>query len=111
VRWTNPLHHGRMATARSIIPIALLLSSCAPFRSVQPPLVANVRAEGQGCRVTVDRQRVTHRQLLDIARKATGRHGIVVYDKDAPYRCLGAAIITMQQAGLQSVDAAMWDER
>jgi hypothetical protein len=99
-----------MTNVRSIMPIfAIAVSACVPFATSEPPLVANVRAEGDGCRVTVNRQRVTQEQLLAIARKATARRGIVVYDNHAPYKCLGAAIITMQQAGLQSVDAAMWD--
>jgi hypothetical protein len=89
--------------------ITLALSACIQFRPSEPPLVANVRAEGQECRVTVNRQRVTQNQLLEIARRATHRHGIVVYEGNAPYKCIGAAIITMQQAGLQSVDLALWD--
>jgi hypothetical protein len=86
----------------------LVLSSCVPATSGQPPLVANVTAAGQACRVTVDGQRVTQKQLLDIARRAPGRHGIIVFALNTPYKCIGAAIITMQEAGLQSVEAAPW---
>jgi len=100
-----------MATARRIIPMALALSACATLSPSQLPLVASVTAEGNGCRVTIDRQQVTQKQLLEIARKATARRGIVVYDKNAPYKCIGAAVITMQQAGLRSVDLAKWDGR
>ena len=60
------------------------------------------------CRVTVDGQRVTQKQLLDIARRSPGRRGIIVYAQNAPYKCIGAAIITLQEAGLHSVDAAAW---
>ncbi|GAA3909107.1 hypothetical protein GCM10022276_29220 [Sphingomonas limnosediminicola] len=59
--------------------------------------------------MTVDRQRVTQKQLLEIAVKAAARRGIVVYDEDAPYQCFASAIITMQQAGMTSVDAAKWE--
>jgi len=88
--------------------MGVVLSSCVPAVSGQPPLVANVSAEGETCRVTVDGRRVTQTQLLDIARRSPGRHGIIVYAQNAPYKCIGAAIITLQQAGLQSVDAVVW---
>jgi hypothetical protein len=51
---------------------------------------------------------VTQKQLLNIARRAPGRHGIIVFALNTPYKCIGAAIITMQEAGLQSVEAAPW---
>jgi hypothetical protein len=95
--------------ALPIVLAGLALSSCVARGSGQAPLVANVAPEGDGCRVTVDEQRVTQRQLLDIARRSPGRHGIVVFARNSPYKCIGAAIFTMQQAGLQSVDAASWN--
>jgi hypothetical protein len=105
----EPVHPRPMTMLRGSIPIALAASACVPFGTSALPLVANVAVERGQCRVTVNSQRVTQPQLLDLARKANTRRGIVVYAKDAPYKCLGAAIITMQQAGLQSVDVAMWD--
>jgi hypothetical protein len=97
-----------MKSAGTIL-LGLLLSSCIPTVSAQPPLVANVRAEGETCDVTVEGRRVTQKQLLDIARTSPGRHGIIVFAVDTPYKCIGTAIITLQEAGLHSVEVAAWN--
>jgi len=93
----------------SWILVALVLSGCVQTSLGQPPLVANVSAVGEECRVTVDGQLVSQKQLLDISRRSAGRHGIIVFALNTPYKCIGTAIITMQEAGLQSVQAAAWN--
>lgn len=89
--------------------VTLALSGCVPAVTGQPPLVVNVNASGSECRVTVDRVRVTQKQLLEMAHASPKRHGIIIYANNVPYRCIGAAIITLQEAGVQSVDAAAWN--
>jgi hypothetical protein len=87
----------------------LLLASCIGFRERKPPLVVNVKRDGDGCYVTVGGERVTSDQLKEIARNSVSRRGIVVYDRDTPYRCIGGAIYTLQLGGLTPVDAAEWN--
>jgi hypothetical protein len=96
---------------------ALILSGCVQYG--EPPLVVNVRANGGECRVAVARPSNTQpavfttvhqEQLLAIARSERTRRAIVVFDLNAPYKCIGAAIITVQQAG-KMVDLATWDGR
>jgi hypothetical protein len=81
--------------------------------------VVNVKNAGDECIVTVQRQhiaqdpdfvRVKQAQLLEIGRQAKSRRAIVVSDVKAQYKCIGAAITTLQQAGL-AVDFAVWDSR
>ena len=106
-----------------LLPAALLtqlvVAGCVQFRSSYPPIVVNVRTEANECRVTVARDpstrplnfiRVNQAQLLQIGREAKSRRAIVISDVTAQYKCIGAAIITMQQAGLM-VDFAVWDSR
>ena len=82
-------------------------------------MVVNVKSEGDQCRVTVVRNpyaqplefaRVTQAQLLQFGRQTRSRRAIVVSDVNAQYKCVGAAIITLQEAGLL-VDLAPWDSR
>ena len=86
------------------------LSACISVQS-GTPIVLSVKAEGDGCRVTVDGARMTSDQLLTLGRGSPNRRAIVLYDKSTPYKCTGAAIVTLQRAGLVSVEAAMWDDR
>jgi hypothetical protein len=81
--------------------------------------VVNVKSDRDQCRVTVIRNpyvpplaftRVSQEQLLRIGRETKSRRAVVVSDVNAEYKCIGAAIITLQQAGL-SVDYAPWDSR
>jgi hypothetical protein len=106
---------------RSLIFLATLTLSggCVQLGDRDPPLVVNVRADGEECRVAVARPSSTQpplfatvhqQQLLYIARSEQTRRAIVVSDLNAPYKCIGAAIITMQQAG-KMVDLATWDGR
>jgi hypothetical protein len=95
------------------------LSACVQIRADDPPIVVNVKSAGEECRVTVLRNpysqpqdfvRVTHAQLLQAGRENKSRRAIVVVGGDTQYKCLGAAIITLQQAGLL-VDLAPWNDR
>lgn len=96
-----------------------LLAACVQMRADDPPIVVNVKSDGEQCRVTVLRNpysqpqsflRVTQAQLLQVGRETKSRRAIVVVGGNTPYKCMGAAIITLQQAGLL-VDLAPWDDR
>ena len=108
MRGPNPLHYAQMGKKSGII-LTFVLAGCVSHSALEPPLVANVSAEGEACRVTVDGRRVSQKELLDIARSSPGRRGIIVFAVNTPYKCIGAAIITIQEAGVQSVDAAPWN--
>ena len=95
------------------------LGGCIELNSNVPPLVVNVKSEGDQCRVTVvrnpflqpiDFQHVNQAKLLQTARQSKTRRAIVVSDGKATYKCIGAAIVTLQEAGLH-VDVASWDSR
>jgi hypothetical protein len=96
----------------------LALGGCVQSMSgASSPIVVNVKSVADGCRVTVARDpssyplnfvRVDQAHLLQMGREAKGRRAIVAFDMNAEYKCIGAAIITMQQAGLR-VDLAPWD--
>lgn len=106
------IHHARMKKlllASALFGAAALLTSCLPLRLSGPPLVVSVTRDGEGCRVTVAGEQVTSDRLLEIGRSARSRRGIVLYDRDTPYKCIGGAIFTLQRAGLASFESAMWD--
>ena len=95
------------------------LGGCVEIKSNVPPIVVNVKNEGDQCQVTVirfpftqplDFQRVSQAQLLEVARQAKTRRAVLVSDVKAQYKCMGAALVTLQEAGLQ-VDLAVWDSR
>ncbi len=92
-----------------LIGAAVLAASCIHRSPGEPPLVVNVRRDGQGCRVSVEGDQVPSERLLEIARTSGKRRGIVVFEKDTPYRCIGGAIFTLQRAGLSPVEAVVWD--
>jgi hypothetical protein len=116
------MHHYQMSNTslRIVFVSFLMLGGCVNVSSGQPPpMVLNVRSEGNECRVTVATGsndlppkfiRVDQPRLLQIARKGKSRRAIVVFDLDAQYKCIGASIITMQEAGL-TVEVAGWDSR
>ena len=98
---------------------AVPFSGCVEINSNVPPLVVNVKSEGDQCRVTVvrnpflqpiDFQHVNQAKLLQTARQSKTRRAIVVSDGKATYKCIGAVIVTLQEAGLH-VDVAPWDSR
>ncbi len=88
---------------------AALVAACLQKRQSSPALVVSAKGNGDGCRVTVDGERVTSERLLEIGRSSARRRAIVIYDKDTSYRCVGGAVFTLQRAGLASVDAVLWD--
>lgn len=103
----------------SLLSILFLLGGCVQFSSSAPPLVVNVTSEGEACRVIVAADPYSHPlaytqvhqdQLRQIGRYTKSRRAIVVYDLKAQYKCIGAAIVTAQQAGLV-VDAVPWNSR
>lgn len=96
------------------------LGGCIQYgASDDTPLVVNVRSYGDECRTTVARNpgsqplnfvSVSETQLSEIGRSAKGRRAILIYDLTAEYKCIGAAIGALQQAGLK-VDSAPWESR
>jgi hypothetical protein len=84
------------------------LAACVQTRQSSPALVISAKRDGDGCRVTVEGERVTSERLLEIGRSSPRRRAIVIYDKDTPYKCIGGAVFTLQRAGLASVEAVMW---
>jgi len=87
---------------------ATLTAIAAPARRSQLPLVVNVTIVGDRCQTTVDGNEVTSSQLLELGRTAKRRRAIVVFDKKAPYRCIGRAMFDLQGAGLTNIDTALW---
>jgi hypothetical protein len=114
------LHHYQMrhlALAYCMITGFVVLGGCVQFGPQNPPLLVNVKSDGDNCRVTVQRVaqtpefvRVSQAQLLEIGRQTKALRAVVIYDMNAKYKCIGAAILTLQQAGL-AVDPALWDSR
>lgn len=116
------LHHRpmiKLSLFAAVVICGLFLAGCVQLSISDPPLVVNVKSNGDQCLVTVAPNaftlplvfsRVTQEQLLQLARQAKSRRGIVVSDVNAQYKCMGAAISTLQQAGL-TVDFAPWDSR
>ena len=76
--------------------------SCTP-EPKGSPLIVQVAAHGTDCQVTVGHERVNSQRLSQIALAGTHSWGIVEMERDAPYKCVGAAIITLQQAGFTTV--------
>lgn len=90
--------------------VAAILASCTNARSFEAPLVLSVQGKPEGCRVIYERREVTGEELLAIARGYAGaKRGVVIYNVDTPYRCIGGAIYTLQRGGLASVDAVLWE--
>ena len=103
----------------SLLGLLFIVGGCAQFSTSAPLLVVNVTSEGDACRVTVAADPYNHplaftqvhqEQLKQIGRNTKRRRAIVVYDVMAKYKCIGAAIVTAQQAGLV-VDAVPWNGR
>jgi biopolymer transport protein ExbD len=98
--------------------LLLIVGGCVQVGDTPSPLIVNVKADGDLCRVTAaidisqaaNFQRFTQHQLLEFARQANSRRAIIVSDQYVPYKCIGAVIITLQQAG-KRVDVAVWSSR
>ena len=86
---------------------ATCLSAC--FQSDTSTLCRKCEGAREDCRATVNGKPVTSDDLLALGRDGLNRRGIVLYDKNTPNKCTRATIVTLQRAGLASVDAAMWD--
>ncbi|QAY75185.1 hypothetical protein [Sphingosinicella sp. BN140058] len=89
---------------------AALLTSCLREGQDAAQLVLNVKRDGGGCRVMLQGERVTSERLMEIGRQAKTRRAIVLHDKETPYKCIGGAVFTLQRAGINRVDVAVWDE-
>ena len=87
-----------------------MLAACVHTQSYTEPLVVSVKRDREQCRVTVNGERMTSETLLELGRRAPNRRGIVLYNKETPYQCTGAAIVTLQRAGLAYVESAMCDD-
>jgi biopolymer transport protein ExbD len=84
---------------------ALSLAGCAKTRDRQP-FVATVHAATNGCVFRVAELEVTLDQLSVIAGREASktRRAQLRGDGETPYRCVGAAIYTLQRAGFRAVD-------
>lgn len=87
----------------------VLLATHAWSHPHESPLVVSVSPERDGCQFVISGERITSDRLVILARSARKRRGIVIYDKDTPYRCIGSAIYALQSAGLAQIDAVLWD--
>ncbi|WP_174296363.1 ExbD/TolR family protein [Sphingomonas bacterium] len=98
----------KLLLAGALIGGAAPLASCVLQREEASPLIMNAQRDGEGCRITVNGERVTSEQLVELSRSTSRRLGIVLYDRDTPYKCIGGAIYSLQRAGLRHVYAAQW---
>ena len=85
------------------LPILAALTVGTQDVAVQP-MVVTVQQVGNACYLKLNSAHVTFDVLLKSARRQRGRRAVVVFGKDAPYKCVGAAIITLQQAGVMDID-------
>jgi len=85
-------------------PLSTILSifSCTPQPKGEP-LVVETAASSNDCEVSVNHQQVTSRRLLQIASSGAYTRGIVRIQRDAPYKCVGAAIVILQEAGFTTI--------
>jgi hypothetical protein len=79
----------------------LSVFSCTP-EPKGAPLIVEAGA-GSECYISVDHKPVTSRKLLKIASGGSYTWAIVRMHRDAPYKCVGATIITLQQAGFTTI--------
>ena len=99
-----------MSMRRLLIFVALgagaaLLAACIRRREPGPLLVVSATRDGDGCRVLVQGERVTSERLREIGRRSPAPRAIVIYSDDTPYKCIGSSNLTLQRAGLASVEA------
>jgi hypothetical protein len=86
--------------------VALLATASGGCASPErlAPLNVVVRGPATACPIQIDGRDVTHEELLTIARREVKarREAIISGDMSkVPYRCLGAAIYTLQVAGFK----------
>lgn len=96
----------RLLTAWMFIAASVALTGCVK-RAERNAFVVTVRAAANGCSIWVAGSEVTLDRLSGISRRQIEqtRRVRVEYDEETPYRCIGAAIYTLQRAGFESVDA------
>ena len=94
----------------AVVSAFLGVFSCTP-EPKGSPLVVEAAADGNSCHITVDHQQVTSQQLLQIASAGKHRWGLIRMKRDLPYKCVGAVIITLQEAGFSTVRTEELDQR
>ena len=81
---------------------ALVISAFAACATCERPSLT-VRAIGEGdmCAVVINGVAVSTEAELRAAAGSTGRTAFVDTDRQTPYRCVGIAVIRLQQAGIK----------
>jgi hypothetical protein len=90
---------------RALLAFSISCSACAAKPQGPPPeLVMTTTAQGDECRLTLDgqpfvTQRLESAQLTERLKQLRGKV-VLQIATDAPYRCVGSAIITLQRANV-----------
>jgi hypothetical protein len=92
----------KLLSAPGLLGTILSIFSCTPQPKGEPLIVETAVSPG-GCKVSVNHERVTSQRLLRIASSGAYTWGIVRIQRNAPYKCIGAVILTLQQAGLATI--------
>ena len=90
-----------------LIGTILSIFGCTP-EPKGAPLIVEAAASPSACNVRVNNQQVTSQRLRQIASNGGYTWGIVRIQRDAPYKCVGAAVLTLQQAGLTTIRTEEW---
>ena len=92
---------------RSAIILAILPALAGGTQPVGRPqeLVVKFQHVGDGCFVTLDGVHLTFDALLEAARREHTRPAVIIFGGDLPYKCIGATVITLQEAGVMNIDA------
>lgn len=93
---------GKFLFGGVVVGAILRIFSCTP-EPKGSPLIVEAAADGRDCHITVEHGRVTSQRLLQIASAGSHSWAIVRMERDAPYKCVGAVLITLQQAGFTTV--------
>jgi len=89
----------------AIVSLMMAVSAHSAHRSL-PPFRVMVRGPASSCSIEVDGHKVTTDELFAIARPEakSGRRAHLDTDMgQAPYRCIGGVIYTLQRAGFKNV--------
>jgi hypothetical protein len=78
---------------------ALVASGCVS----DPPVILHFAGPPHGCAVALDGRPVAESELLAAARAWRGRSVYLQPRLGTPYKCIGAAIFTIQRAGVKRV--------
>jgi hypothetical protein len=82
-----------------IVPTLVCCAGCAEH----PPVIVRAIGEGHTCTVTVNGAVVATDAALQAVARTTGKTALVETDRKTPYRCAGATVIRLQQAGFKVV--------